>query len=456
MNIIDLVRMAITSPNLLWYVRVLEFYGSRSSWEGWKTYSAYRCVREEPKVDLTSSGDEILADLDLESLFQHYSLGKFLQDSMERIRKGDDEPLKTFLIASCPKVQKITWVAHLAENQPYSMLCNLISTYQPLPQTIWTPGLLSLRSISIGNCIEHVHPHDNLHPNLPDFCHLLLLPNLKSLNISVAGFGDSELEYLNAQVPARSSSVENITLYIVDFDKTTIVAILERLRSLKSYRDFYLGAWINILEDIQPWFSETLEELKPEGSNEWNMRLYEDLATLSSFSKLRVFNIYVGDLIAEGMRVSDGLRQDIVEGDIQWHDFHSVLPNTTEELIFGWPPRAYYDQLEKQNLHTQRFPEFFEHLNRFIQRRGSGKRNRGCLKKICLEFLERRQLVRCIGETEADKLLGLVDEWSVRWGEAGVEVVTCAPRDQGAQPPLDGVLDLECRPPAPNYDSDDE
>jgi hypothetical protein len=452
-NIIDLARMANTSPELLWYVRILEFYGSRSSWEDWKTYSDYESVKDEPKFDLSSSGDEQLAELDLESLFQNFSLDQYMQDSMERTRKGDDEPLKALLIASCPNIEKITWVAHEPndDSQPFSILCDLISAHQPLPQTIWVPGLRSLRSISLGTCIEHVHPRDNLHPNVPDFCRLLLLPNLKSLRINVAGFGDSELEYLNTHVPARSSSVEEITLYISDFDQAKIVAILERCRSLKVYHNIYLGEWTNILEDIQPWFSDTLEELRPEGSNDWNMRLYKDLSTFSGFTKLRVFNVYVGDLIKEGISITeDKFKQDIAEGtEVQWHDFHAVLPSDAEEIIFGWPPRAYNEQLKEQNLHTTVFPAFFEQLNGLVQRRGSGKRNRGCLKTIALEFLEKEMLVRCIGNKEADKLLGLIDEWSERWTKAGVQVVMRSQRN-GYQDEV-----LECRPSSPSYDDDD-
>jgi hypothetical protein len=453
MTIINLLHMAYTSPDLLWYVRVLEFYGGRSSWESWKTYYDYRRVRNEPRVNFTSSGTQLLSDVDIEIISQKYGFEQFMQEIMERVKKGDDEPLKTILIASCPRLEKVTWVSHVpdAGSQPFSILCDLASAHRPLPHTLWPPGLLSLRSISLGACTEYVHPHDNLHPDLADFCRLLLLPNLKSLRINVAGYGDSDLEYLNTHVPARSSSVEDITLYICDFRHSAIVAILERLGSLRRYRDIYLGPWINILADIQPWFGDTLEELRTEGDNDWNLRLYSHVSTLSCFPKLRVFNIYVGDLIAEDITsdITGELVPATVEGKkVQWHDFHAVLPQAAEDIIFGWPRRNRYHQLEKYKLHKTLFPDFFEHLDKFVRRRG--KRNGGCLKMICLSFVEREGLVQHFGETEADEFHRLVDEWSGLWGEAGVQVVIPV----SGRGHHDEVL--ECLPTAPGSASDAE
>ena len=406
-------------------------------------------MRDEPKVNLTSSAPQLLSDIDLEILSENYGLKKFMQDSMERINNGDDEPLKTILIASCPHLEKVTWVAHIpnTNNQPYSILCDLASAYQPFPHTLWPPGLLSLRSISIGASTEFVHPHDNLHPNLADFCRLLLLPNLKSLRINVSGYGDSDLEYLDTHVPAGSSSVEEITLYICDFRQSAIVAILQRLRFLRVYRDIYLGHWMDILGDIQPWFGETLEELRPEGENHWDLRLYSNVSILSCFPKLRVFNIYVGDLIAED--ITDEFLPGIADGKkAQWHDFHAVLPQAAENIIFGWPRRDHHNQLENFSLHKTLFPDFFEYLDKFVQRRG--KKNGGCLKMICLNFVEREKIVQYFGEIEAGEYQRLVDKWSGVWSEAGVQVVMHVSR-RGVQDEI-----LECQPTALDWTSDAE
>jgi hypothetical protein len=449
MSIINLLRMASTSPDLLWYIQVLEFYGGRPSWEQWKTYYNYRRMRNEPKVNLTSSGSDLFSDLDLEISFQKDGLKSIMQDSMEKIKKGDDQPLKTILIASCASLEKVTWVAYEPDhpNQPYSLLCDLISACKPLPRSLWPPGLLSLRSISLGACTEHVHPHENLHPNVPDFCRLLLLPSLKSLRLNVAGYGDADLEYLNTHVPARSSSVEELTINICDFDQSTIVAILERCRSLKSYLEIYLGPWANILRDIQPLFGATLEELRPEGGNEWKLRLYDHISVLSGFPKLRLFTIYVGDLVAKGL--TEKLLPAIGKGKkVEWHDFHTVLPPKAEVIIFQWPPRNYEEQLKKYKLHKTLFPEFFENLGEFVRRRG--KNNGGCLKKICLGFVQRERLVQHIRETEADECQRLVEVWGKAWDEAGVEVVMHGLRE--------GVDDevLECQPTALEWGSDGE
>jgi hypothetical protein len=442
--------MASKSPELLWYIRVLEFYGARPSWEQWKTYHNYRQMRNEPKVDLTSSGPDLFSDLDLETSFQKEGLKSIMQDSMERIKKGDDKPLKTILVASCPCLDKITWVAYEPDhpNQPYLLLCDLISACHPLPHSLWPPGLLSLRSISLGACTEHVHPHENLHPDVSDFCRLLLLPNLKSLRLNVAGYGDADLEYLNTHVPARSSSVEQITINICDFDQSTIVAILERCRWLKSYLEIYLGTWANILDDIQPWFRDSLEELRPEGGNEWELRLYGHVSALSRFPKLRLFTIYVGDLVTKSL--TEKYLPAIGKGKqkVEWHDFHTVLPPKAEVIIFQWPPRNYEGHLKKYKLHKTLFPHFCEHLDEFVRRRG--KNNGGCLKKICLGFLQKERLVQHIGETEADECQRLVDVWDRAWGEAGVEVVMHGLRE--------GVDDevLECQPTALEWGSDGE
>lgn len=448
-DIINLLRMASTSPDLLWYIRVLEFYGSRSTWEEWKTYNDYKRMRDEPRANLTSSGPTLVSDLDLESYSQKNRLKSFTQDNMKRIEKGDDQPLKTILIASCPSLEKVTWVAHVPdqENQPYSLLCDLISACQPLPHSLWPRGLLSLRSISLGACTEHVHPHDNLHPDLADFCRLLLLPNLKSLRLNVAGYGDSDLEYLNAHVPARSSSVEDITINLCEFSQTTIIAILERLRSLKSYLEIYLGHWNNILEDIQPSFGDSLEELRPEGGNEWELRLYGNISALSGFPKLRIFTIYVGDLIAED--ITEELLPAISRGKkVKWHDFHAVLPPGAEVIIFQWPARNYYPQLIGHRLHETLFPDVFEQLDEFVRQRG--KDNGGCLKKICLGFVSIEGLAQDAGETEADEFQRLVEGWRRIWGEAGVEVVM-----HGLREGFDNEV-LECQPTALEWTSDEE
>jgi hypothetical protein len=450
MTILKLLRIASISPALLWYIRVLEFYGGRSSWKQWRTYPDYTQMKDEPKVNLTSSGPDLLSDLDLENFHEKNGLRSFVQDSMVRIKSGDDQPLKMILIACCPSLEKVTWVAHEPDpppNQPYSLLCDLTSAYQPLPHSLWPPGLLSLRSISLGACTEHVHPHENLHPNLTDFCRLLLLPNLKSLRINVAGYDYSDLEYMNAHVPARSSSVEEITINICDFDKSTIIAILQRLRSLKSYLEIYLGHWTSIVDDIRPLFGDTLEELRPQGSNDWKLRLYGDISALSGFPKLRVFTIYVGDLIAEN--ITDKLLPAIGKGKkVKWHDFYAVLPPAAEDIILQWPPRDYYQQLTKHRLHKTLFPDFFEHLDEYVGRQG--KNNGGSLKKICLDFVHNTELVRNLGKTESDEFLRLVEEWRKRWGEVGVEAVMHDSRD--------GVDDevLECGPTALEWDSDRE
>jgi hypothetical protein len=407
-------------------------------------------MRNEPKVNLTSSGPDLFSDLDLETSLQKEGLKSIMQDSMERIKKGDDQPLKTILIACCPSLEKITWVAYEPEHskQPYSLLCDLTSACQPLPHSLWPPGLLSLRSISLGACTEHVHPHENLHPNLADFCRLLLLPNLKSLQLNVAGYGDADLEYLNTHVPARSSSVEEITINICDFDQSTIVAILERCRSLKSYLEIYLGTWANILGDIQPWFGDTLEELRPEGENEGELRLYGNISALSEFPKLRLFTIYVGDLIAKGL--TEKLLSAIGKGKkkVEWHDFHAVLPPKAEVIIFQWPSRNYPEHLKKYKLHKKLFPGFFEHLDEFVRQRGTN--NGGCLKKIYLDFLGTVRLAQHIGETEADEFWRLVEGWGRAWGKAGVEVVMHGLRE-GANDEV-----LECQPTALKWGSDEE
>jgi len=449
MNILNLLRDASTSPDILWYVRVLEFYGGRSKWEEWKTYMDYKCMKDEPKVNLSSSGPEIYSDVDFEDFLKEDGLQTIKEESMERIRNGDDEPLKTILIASCPTIQKVTWVAHIPslDDQPYSLLCNLISACQPLNRSLWPPGLLSLRSISLGACTDHVHPHDNLHPNLTGFCRLFLLPNLKSLRVNVSGYGDSDLEYLNTQVPARSSSVEEITINICDFDKATLVAILERCRSLKSYLEIFLGPWENIMEDIQPMFGDCLEELRPEGGNEWNLRLYGDISVLSGFPKLRIFTIYVGDLIA-GTFTEKSLPAIGRGKKVKWHDFHAVLPPAAEEIIFQWPSRNYQEESKKYKLHKTLFPDFFEHLDDFVRQRG--KNNGGSLKKLYLGFALGGTVVQNIGQKKADDFQQLVKDWEKTWAEAGVELFLHGCRD--------GVDDeeLECRPIALEWGSDEE
>ncbi|KAE9375864.1 hypothetical protein N431DRAFT_437329 [Stipitochalara longipes BDJ] len=449
MNILNLLRKGRISPDVLWYIRVLEFYGGRSTWQAWKTYSDYERMRDEPKVNLTSSGPDIFLDFDLEAFFQGEGLTSIMQDSMERIKKGDDQPLKTILIASCPSLEKVTWVAHVPEpnDQPYSLLCKLISACQPLPGSLWPPGLLSLRSISLGACTEYVHPHDNLHPNLSEFCRLFLLPNLKSLRVNVSGYGDSDLEYLNKHVPARSSSVEEITINICDFDKSTLVAILERCRSLKSYLEIFLGPWANIMEDIQPMFGNCLEELRPEGGNEWNLRLYGDISALSGFTKLRIFTIYVGDLVA-GTFTEKSLPAVGKGKKVKWHDFHAVLPPAAEDIIFQWPPRNYHEESRKYRLHKTLFPDFFEHLDEFVRQRG--KENGGCLKRMYLGFAQESALVHNIGEKKAVEFQKLIKEWEKIWNEAGVEVVL-----HGCREGVDDEI-LECQPTALEWGSDEE
>ncbi|KAN0112545.1 hypothetical protein V8E51_005496 [Hyaloscypha variabilis] len=449
MNIVDLVRMASDSLDSLWYIRVLEFYGGRTKWQEWKTYMDYERMRNEPKVDITSSAPKLLSDFDLETIFLKEGLNSIMQESVERIKRGDDQPLKTTLIASCPSLRKVTWVAHVPDDndQPYSLLCQLVSACQPLPQSLWPPGLLSLRSISLGTCTEHVHPHDNLHPNLTDFCRLFLLPNLKSLRLNVAGYGDSDLEYLNKHVPARSSSVEEITINICDFDKATIVAILERCRSLKSYLEIYLGQWENIMEDIQPMFGDCLEELRPEGGNEWNLRLYDDISALSGFPKLRVFTLYVWDLVA--YTFTEKSLPAIGKGKkVKWHDFHAVLPPAAEEIIFEWPRRNYHEEERKHKLHKTLFPYFFEHLDKFIRRRG--KNNGGCLKKLYLGFAQGGTLVMNMGEKKAAKFQETIEEWKNSWNEAGVEILL-----HGCREGVDDEV-LECQPTALEWGSDEE
>lgn len=454
-NIVNLLRTASTSPDLLWYIRVLEFYGARPLWQHWKTYFDYRSMRNEPKVNFTSLGPDLLSGLDLETFFQGEGLKEITHDSIERIKKGDDQPLKTILIASCPSLEKLTWVAYAPNHsertfglQPYELLCDLISACKPLPISAWPAGLVSLRSISLGACTPHVHPHDNLHPNLSDFCRLLLLPNLKSLRLNVAGFGDADLEYLNTHVPARSSAVEEITINICDFNHATLVAILERCRSLKSYLDIYLGRWTNILADIQPMFGDTLEELRPEGSNEWELRLYGNVSALAGFPKLRLFTIYIGDLVVKGL--TEKYLPAIGKGKkmVEWHDFHAVVPRKAEVIIFHWPPRNTQNHLQTHKLHKTLFPEFLGHLDTFVQQRG--KNNGGHLKKICLGFVQKEWLVRQISETEAEEFLSLAENWATIWDKAGVEVAF-----HGLREGVDEE-ELECQPTALEWETDEE
>ena len=115
-----LLRLAIEDPDAAWQIRTLEFWGARPSFEKWKTWADFRYLHEEeeeekadwpePREDYSTYDEAFFKDGEIETyerlMTQDLRLPSTdVEEWMDKLKNGWDEPLKGMLVALSPKLQ---------------------------------------------------------------------------------------------------------------------------------------------------------------------------------------------------------------------------------------------------------------------------------------------------------------------------------------------------------------
>lgn len=125
-----LLRLAIANPEAAWHIRALEYWDFRPGWHKWKPWSFTwgnpggfddnEAGEDwpEPAEDHSALGKPLDSFFDIHEIYryvdvmreQFYMNDGDMNDWMQRVREGWDEPLKGMLMALPPKLDRVNFI----------------------------------------------------------------------------------------------------------------------------------------------------------------------------------------------------------------------------------------------------------------------------------------------------------------------------------------------------------
>lgn len=191
----SLLRNSVSEPDILWYVRSFDIWDVREKFEEWESpriYLPYENKGPEKHHDSSHLDSTFYTDEELERYRGILSeMLRFKQplvnEWMERLRSGSDEPLKVLLMAMSPELKKTTivcWNQFDGEqrSRPFRMLASTLRALAPLPSPQW-PCFQNLKTVFVGHYTpltsmdEYYHPYHVIAP-------LFLLPAIEKLHLN--------------------------------------------------------------------------------------------------------------------------------------------------------------------------------------------------------------------------------------------------------------------------------
>ena len=202
MTIPSLLRDSVSEPELLWYIRSFDIWDVREKFEEWKSprldatprYSSKKVFLQWPEKhrDYSHLDAAFYADVELERYSSMLSkLLRFNQplvdEWLERLRSGSDEPLKVLLMAMSPILKKATivcWDSDETEgrSRPFRMLASMLRALAPLASPQW-PYFHSLKTVFIGHYTQFTALDELYHP-IRVVAPLFLLPAIGKLHLN--------------------------------------------------------------------------------------------------------------------------------------------------------------------------------------------------------------------------------------------------------------------------------
>lgn len=200
-----LLREGVSNPLTLWYIRSLDVWDLRDTFEQWKSP---RFTRGNPYNRDTeqfldwleqhhdySHLDTIFYDDEEIEYYRNILAGTLhLQKPMvdgwiERLRSGSDEILKLLLIALSPSLTKVTFVQYESNwpreyDPPLRMLGSMLRALSPLPNLEW-PCFQNLKFVYVGYDSELRRCFSGFYPRCSVIAPLLLLPAIEELRLNL-------------------------------------------------------------------------------------------------------------------------------------------------------------------------------------------------------------------------------------------------------------------------------
>ncbi len=214
----SLLRGILSAPETLWYVRSFDIWDLRAKFEEWKSIhftemNPYPWESEESlnwpekhydysHLDVTFYSHEELERY-RSILSTLLNLNELLVDEwMERLRSGSDEPLKVLLMAMSPELTKATFIGYdrwrssdgwqsRRENDPFTMLASTLRALAPLPSPRWR-CFQNLRIVHVGQSTGLRAISDTFCPRPEVIAPILLLPAIEELHLNLVEAIDPE------------------------------------------------------------------------------------------------------------------------------------------------------------------------------------------------------------------------------------------------------------------------
>lgn len=207
----SLLRECFSEPETLWYIRTLDIWILRETFEQWK--SPYFTAGNpfawdteqawdwpEKHHDYSHLDTTFYDNEDIENyctiLSEKLHLQKPLVDEyIGRLRSGSDALLKLLLMALSPKLTKVTFVEYdsnwqsRGECHPLGLLVSTLRTLAPLPSPEW-PCFQNLKIVYVGYYTKPWYFHrrggqGSFYPRCIVIAPLLLLPAIEELHLDL-------------------------------------------------------------------------------------------------------------------------------------------------------------------------------------------------------------------------------------------------------------------------------
>ena len=198
-----------------------------------------------PKRDFTHLDASYYSDHDIRAIEsvmrnQLYFEESLVDEWMNCIREGYDEPLKGILMALAPRLREGIFVAypkasgyHLSRH-PILFLFQAITSIVTSSNPSWPPGFLALGKISVCSPTDLRHPHDMYYAPAKRVAPLFRLPNLRILMLCLLGYLDNGDQKANLE-PA-SSSIEVLRFHCCSVSDESLLTMMRAARSLKIFQ----------------------------------------------------------------------------------------------------------------------------------------------------------------------------------------------------------------------------
>ncbi|KAK4995737.1 hypothetical protein LTR66_004504 [Elasticomyces elasticus] len=379
MRVVELLRSFMREPALRYFVRTFEVWALRTKPEDW-TWDVLGFGSREWKDGQPHEADHdysgAIGDQNLFSPEELTDYRVFLQEHLgfatafasrciDRILQGDDQPLKTMLMALCPRLNTILFV----NNTQYTSSELLDHTFRILYQRHehrqpWH-SFQNLQRVITGVA----HPAISTHGSGDDIswsetAPLFLLPSIQSLT-----FDNKSLNYVGEiyywEWAPRISNVRELVFHgNAEGDAATFDSLMSAVKALRAIRGFEWGIEKHeFIDSLAAHQSHSLEELSLYGF--WPKRGWSDdemadmtkMTKLKELTSLRTIQLAVDMLISgAGSILSTDQRDDWMRDnpdpavmarltDLLPRSIENVLLSGRIDLSFPAVSRSYFQML---------------------------------------------------------------------------------------------------------------